>query len=464
MVCGKDNLNNITVKKEYDIAIIGGGPGGYETALYADKNGLSVCLIEENEIGGTCLNRGCIPTKTLYHFAKELTAATKLSNYIDKDDNNNYINNYKLNYQKVYERKEQVIIDLKTGINFLIDKSNIDFIKGHGKVINNNTIEVLSNDSNDIINAKNIIIATGSKPLTGIIEGDEYAITSNDLLNMKELPESLLIIGAGVIGIEMASIFSKFGVNVEVIEMCDTILPNIDKDISKRLASYLQKIGVKFHLKSTITKIIDKNTLEIKEKNETKLLKGQYILMSVGRRINIDNLFDENLNIDKSRKGIIVNDNFETNISNIYAIGDVNGKNMLAHYATYSGKKVIDKIINKDNNTKFDLCPACVFTFPELGIVGEGEDSLKQKNIDYKVLKSMYRANGKALSMDETDGFVKCIISGDKLLGVSIIGEGASDIIHQALILLNKNISLSEFKDYIYAHPTLSEIFKSCFE
>ena len=450
--------------EKYDIAIIGGGPGGYETALYADKLNLKVCLIEENEIGGTCLNRGCIPTKTLYHFAKEINSFNKLSLYF-----NNNLEKLDVNYEMIYQKKEQVLADLKNGINFLIDKSNIDLIKGHGKIINNNTIHIINNkDINnkdiEIINANNIIIATGSSPLKGIIEGDSYAITSDELLNMQTLPKSLLIIGGGVIGIEMASIFAKFGVNVEVVEMCDTILPNIDKDVSKRLTSYLQKIGVKFHLKSTIDRIIDENTIEIKTKNETKILKSQYILMSVGRRININNLFDDNINIDINKKGIIVNDDFETNIPNIYAIGDVNGKLMLAHYASSSGKKVIDKIINKENFTNFALCPSCVFTFPEVAFIGKKEDDLKKDNIDYKTLKSMYRANGKALSMDETDGYIKCLIQGDKLLGVSIIGEGASDIIHQAAILMNNNVKISEFKDYIYAHPTLSEVFKACFE
>ncbi len=433
----------------YDIVIIGAGPGGYETALYAAKNGLKVALIEENEIGGTCLNCGCIPTKTYYAAAKHLFNISKMNSY-------GITSQVEFELSKLVKRKEEVVEELKKGILFLIDKSNIDFIKERGYILSPHKVLVNAEE----LEAQNIIIATGSKPLTGIIPGDEFALTSNDILNMTELPQSIAIIGGGVIGIEIASIFACFGTKVEVIEIQSNILPMFDDDVSKRLRVLLSKIGVKFHLKSTINKIIDKNTLEIKEKDNLNIMKTDCILMAIGRKPNIQDIFPEEL-ISVDKKGIITNEFFQTNISNIYAIGDCNGKMQLAHYATYSGYYVIDKILNKPSFTNFNLVPSCVFTFPELSKIGLTESEAQNQGLTYEVKKISYRSNGKALSMNEGEGFIKLIISDNVILGVTICGENSSDLIHELSILMNKNILLEEFNKMIFAHPTLSELLKN---
>lgn len=432
----------------FDITIIGAGPGGYETAIYAAQKGLKVALIEEHELGGTCLNCGCIPTKTYYAAAKHLANNKKMESY-------GITTQTSFELSKLYERKEMIVEELKKGISFLINKYDITLIKGRGYILSPNKVLV----NNQEIDTKNIILATGSNPLTGIITGDEYALSSNDILNMTKLPQSMVIIGGGVIGIEMASIFSYFGTKVEVIEMENTILPMFDVDVSKRLQVLLSKIGIKFHLKSIVNKIIDKNTIEIKEKENLNIIKSDCILMAVGRKANINNLFPSEL-IKINSKGIITNDGFQTNIPNIYAIGDCNGKVQLAHYATYSGYSVIDKIINKPSSTDFNLIPSCVFTFPELSQIGLTEKKVKEQGINYEVKKISYRSNGKALSMNEGEGFMKFILSDDKIIGATICGENASDLIHEISILMNKNITINDFKNMIFAHPTLSELLK----
>lgn len=439
--------------KHYDLVIIGGGPGGYETAIYAKEKGLNVCLIEKSELGGTCLNCGCIPTKTYYSCVKNLEGLNKMSTY-----GVNF--NYTLDYQKLYEKKNQIISDLKKGIENKLSKLNVDIIKGTGKIINENIVKV----NDELLEADYIIIATGSSPLTNIIENDNYAISSEDLLDLKQLPKSLTIIGGGVIGIEMASIFNKLGTKVEIVEMADTILPSLDSDISKRMQSFLSKQGIKIYTKAKVNKFINKNSIEINIKDEIVMLDAEYILMAIGRKANTDavlSLYEGFKPIDYTRRGFTVNSDFQTSISNIYAIGDCNGKNMLAHYATYSGYHVINKILNITSN--INSIPACIFTFPEISTCGKTERECKDNNINYEVRKVMYGQSGKALAMNETEGFVKAIISDGRLIGATMIGECATEIIHEASIIIDKAISQNEVRQMVFAHPTLSEIFKSLF-
>ena len=439
------------MNKHYDIVIIGAGPGGYETALYAKENGLSVALIEEKKLGGTCLNCGCIPTKTYYTACKYIHDIKKMNSF-------GFETNYSFDFSKMREKKDNIVLELSKGIEFLLNSAHIDLYSGRGIITDNtNTITTIKvND--DILSCNNCIIATGSEPVKDIIINGNKAITSEELLSLNELPKSLTIIGGGVIGIEMATIFANFGTKVEVVEMMDTILPTLDSDISKRIQLSLSKIGIKFHVKSIVKEIIDKNSILIIEKEKEQIITSDYILLSVGRKARVD-VF-ENVNIETCKRGFVTNDYFETSIPHIYAIGDCNGKNMLAHYATYSGYKVINKILNKNDNINLSLTPSAVFTLPEIALIGLTEKEAKEKNISYTVKKLSFRQNGKALSMDEKDGFIKTLISDDEIIGMCICGPAAPDLIHEISILLNKNIKISEFKEYVFAHPTLSEILK----
>ena len=433
--------------KEYDVIIIGAGPGGYETALYAKEQGLSVLLIEKDKLGGTCLNRGCIPTKTYNAIAKEINDLKKASDVgIDASFN--------FDFSKAKLRKDKVVEELVNGINFLIKKSGIELINGYAKLVDKNTVKL----EDETYFGKNIIIATGSSNLNTIIKGSEKALDSTSLLDLETLPNSLAIIGGGVIGVEMASIFKSFGVNVTIFEGLDSILANIDKELSRRISSYLTRAGIKINTK-TLVEEIKEASIVYQKNGETLEESFDKILLAIGRCPNIKDIGLDEVGIEYTKKGIITDDNFKTNIDNIYAIGDCNGKIMLAHYASYSGISVIDHILG--NNVKQYPCPSAIFSIPEIASVGLTEDYLKTKGIEYKVNKVMYRSNGKALALNETEGFIKTLIVDDKLVGCHIIGYDASTLIHEAMLLMNCDVNCSAAKKFIFAHPTLSELFKN---
>lgn len=432
--------------EKFDVIIIGGGPGGYETALYAKENGLSTLLIEKDKLGGTCLNRGCIPTKTYNAIAKVINEMKKV--------NGTFVNvNYDFDFSKAKEKKDNVVSELQNGIKFLLEKNGVGIKNGFGYLVDNNHVKV----DDELFEGSNIIIATGSSNLTGIIPGEEYAIDSTDLLDIDSVPNSLAIIGGGVVGVEMATVFNTFGTKVTIFEGMNSILPNIDKEISRRLQSFLTRSGITVYTNAKVLSI-NNNGLSFDNKGNTTEAQFDKVLLSIGRRANINNIGLENCNIEVSRKGIVTNEYFETNVKGIYAIGDCNGKVMLAHYASFSGKVVIDHILGKDINNY--LVPSAIFTFPEVATVGKTEDELKESGIEYSVKKVMYRANGKALAMGEVDGFIKTLVLDDKIVGCHIIGYDASTLIHEAVLLINSNTSVNEAKKYIYAHPTLSELFK----
>lgn len=438
----------------YDIIILGAGPGGYELALEASKKGLSTALIEANEIGGTCLNYGCIPTKTYYQNAKFI-------NELNKSEQLGMKVQYSFAFNEIFHRKEKVVSSLKEGIRFLLAKAKVDVIQGFGRFIDKNKVTV--NDK--IYEAKVIVIATGSSSIQLRLPGfdSKNVLCSKQLLSLEELPKRLVIIGGGVIGVEMATIFHHFGCDVEVIEMCDQILPTVDQEIAKRLQGYLKQQGIKLHTKSRVREIMDDQTVQVKllSKDQEQIILCDKVLLSVGRKPNLVDLGLEDVGIEYSNKGIFVNENFQTNIANIYAIGDVTGKTMLAHMATYSGYRVLNHILQEQDDIDFNLVPSCVFTFPEVASIGMTEEEAKEKQLELTIGKAFYRANGKAVSMNETDGFVKIIVHDEKIIGVHIIGQDASVMIHEALPLMNEKIKLSKACDYIHAHPTLSEVFAS---
>jgi dihydrolipoamide dehydrogenase len=417
-----------------DIIIIGAGPGGYETAIKAAKSGFKVTIINDGPLGGVCLNAGCIPTKTFCHYAGKEEFAT------------------------VVERKEQVVNQLRNGVAFLLKNPNITIVEGKASLKDANTVVVGDFE----YQAKNIIIATGSSPASLPIPGadSEMVLTSTDVLNLKELPESICVIGGGVIGLEMACYLRKFGIEVTVLEYAPNILPNFDEDISKRLKQMLIRQGIRIETSAQVTAIDDEGVVSFEKKDQKYEVACDKVLMAVGRKPNTEGLNLEALGINYDKKGIKVNENMLTSVPSIYAIGDANGQMMLAHVASFQGYRALNHIKGKTDQIRFDLIPSAVFTTPEVASVGLTETQCDDKELDYRTIKVPYSSVGKAVAMGETDGFCKLIIDNENntILGCHIMGSHASDLIQEVVTMMNLGVTLDRAKDIIHAHPTLSEI------
>lgn len=444
-----------------DLLIIGSGPGGYRTASYAAKNGLHVTIIEKDQLGGTCLNAGCIPTKCLAHDAEVRIAALSSFDTLPS-----------LDFVKVMERKNGVLSQLREGINTLLNQPNINLIKGEAHFVSDHIVEV----GDRKIEAKNIIIATGSQAkLPPFINREDYlnsptlkrsVVTSTELLSIDELPKRLIIIGAGVIGMEFASAFAAFGCQVVVVEYMKECLPMIDSDIAKRLRKMLEKRGVTFYMQSAVEKVIppteedNVDTIVVFNKKEKEIkLEADLVLIATGRQPNVMDIGLDSTNIEYSLKGIPVDKNMETNIKGVYAIGDVNARQMLAHAATFQGFRAVNHILSKQDNICLEIMPSAIFTYPEAACVGKTEEQCKESGINYTIRKGFYRSNGKALSMNETEGMIKILIGEDGLiLGGHAYGSHSADLIQVLSALMNRDTTLDEICDIIHIHPTLSEI------
>ena len=425
------------------LLIIGGGPGGYETAVEAAKRGMEVTLISEGPLGGTCLNEGCIPTKTFCHYAELIEQNIKAG--LD----------CKPAFAAATERKQAVVEQLRGGIDMLL--KGVQVVQGRAQFKDAKT--VVCNGLEYC--ADKIIIATGSVSASLPVPGGDSCITSKEILELTEVPESLCVIGGGVIGLEFASIFRSFGSEVTVLEFCPGILPRFDSDLAKRLKQTLSKRGINIEVQAQVT-CIDGDTVTYIRKDKEYTIQASMILMAVGRRPNTDGLNLEAAGIDYTRKGITVNDRFETSVPGIYAVGDVTGGIMLAHAATYQGLHALNAICGLTDSINFDLVPAAVFTMPEVAMVGLTEEQCEEQEIEVRCLKSFYRANGKAVSMDETDGYCKIIVGTDgKILGANIMGAHASDLIHEITTAINLGATLEQLQCVIHAHPTLSEVLQS---
>lgn len=426
-----------------DLIIIGSGPGGYRTAEYAARKGLSVTIFEENEAGGTCLNCGCIPTKTLCHEAEvaDLLKGAGV-NVID--------------FPNIQARKEKVIAQLRSGVETLLGSNNISFVHGHATLQDAHTVAA----NGETYSAKNIIIATGSHAKMLPIEGidQENVMTSTELLNINEVPQRLCIVGAGVIGMEMASVFNSFGSEVTVIEFLKECLPMLDSDIAKRLRQTISKRGVNFFMQSGV-KRINGNTVFFERKGKEEQVEADMILIATGRGANVDGLGLENVGVTFSAKGIDVDDHMQTNIPGIYAIGDVNAKMMLAHAATFQGFRAVNHILGYEDQINLDIMPSAIFTKPEAASVGLSEDQCKEKGLSFICKKGFYRANGKALAMDDTDGMLKLMAAEDgKILGCHVFGAHAADIVQEVSVLMCKGATVQELAQMVHIHPTLGEI------
>lgn len=422
-----------------DIIIIGSGPGGYRTAGYALQQGKQVVIIEKAEAGGTCLNSGCIPTKCLAHDAE--------ANASD--------------FPAAAERKRNVMNQLRQGIEQLLAAPGITLVRGEATFKDARTVTVDGID----YEADDIIIATGSSSKMPPVEGidNPRVITSTEALNFQTLPAEIVIIGAGVIGMEFASILSRFGAKVSVIEYLKECLPVIDKDIAKRVRKQIEKLqGVTFYMDSAVKAINDNEVVFVSNKNgkETRLeCPGCPVLIATGRKPNIEGLNLEAAGVEYSPKGITVNDNMLTSVPHIYAIGDVTGRQMLAHAATFMGFRAVNAIVGKADKIRFDIMPSAIFTYPEAAAVGLTEDQCKQQGIECRALKGYYRANGKALAIDEPEGMVKLIAGADgRILGCTSYGAHSADIVQEVTAYMNCNATVADIAYSVHIHPTLSEI------
>ena len=425
------------------LLIIGGGPGGYETAVEAAKRGLEVTLITEGPLGGTCLNEGCIPTKTFCHYAGLIEQNLKAG--LD----------CKPSFAAAAERKQAVVEQLRGGIDILL--KNVQVISGKAQFKDSKTVVCNGQD----YSADKIIIATGSVSASLPIPGADQCLTSKEILDLKEVPESLCVIGGGVIGLEFASIFRSFGSEVTVLEYCPNILPRFDTDLAKRLKQSLSKRGINIEVQAQVTAIDGGKVTYIKKEKEFTV-QADKMLMAVGRRPNTEGLNLEAAGIDYTRKGITVNECFETSVPGIFAVGDVTGGIMLAHAATYQGLHALNCICGLQDSIRFDLIPAAVFTMPEVATIGLTEEQCKELELEVRCLKSFYRANGKAVSMDETDGYCKIITGQDgSILGAHLMGAHSSDLIHEIAAAINLGANLDKLQSVIHAHPTLSEVLQS---
>lgn len=426
-----------------ELIIIGSGPGGYRTAAYAASKGIHTTIFEDKEAGGTCLNCGCIPTKTLCH---EAEIADILKNKgIDSVD-----------FSAIMARKNAVIEQLRSGVETVLQGENISFVKAHATFKDEKTVVADGQE----YTADKFIIATGSHAKMLPIEGIDQSnvMTSSELLNITEVPKRLCIVGAGVIGMEMASVFNSLGSEVTVIEFLKECLPMVDSDIAKRLRQTIAKRGVTFFMQSGV-KRINGNTVFFERKGKEEQVEADTILIATGRGANVEGLGLENTDVNFSPKGIEVDGNMQTNIPHIYAIGDVNARMMLAHAATFQGLRAVNHMLGIEDEINLEIMPAAIFTKPEAACVGLSEDQCKEKGMSFVCKKGFYRANGKALAMDETDGLLK-LITDEKglILGCHVFGAHAADIVQEVSVLMCKQTHVHELAQMVHIHPTLSEI------
>jgi len=436
-----------------DLIIIGAGPGGYRAAEYAAKQGLKVTIFEDSEVGGTCLNVGCIPTKTYVHSAS---------------------------FAEARERMSQVVPQLRSGVEGILSHPNITLIRekasfeNHGDCPCDSSVAKIMGTvpvilaGEETYTAPNIIIATGSETKWLPIEGartDPRVVDSTGLLNLETLPKRLTIIGAGVIGMEFASVFNRFGSEVTVIEYLKECLPALDSDIAKRLRKQMEKEGITFHMQCAVKQVDGGQVSFENKKGQTESVEADVILMATGRKPRTQGLNLAALGITLTPQGAIpVDDNYRAG-DGIYAIGDVNGRQMLAHAAEMQAVRAVNQILGKHDNIDFSIMPAAIFTEPEAACVGPTEDQLKEQGIPYVCKKSFWRANGKALAMNESEGLLKLFVSPDDvILGCHAYGAHAADIVQEVSVLMCKHTTLSELSDMVHIHPTLSEILKSAAE
>lgn len=455
--------------EKYDIVVIGSGPGGYVAAIRSAQLGYKTAVVEKYDtLGGTCTNVGCIPTKALLDSSEHYFQA--VNNF---DAHGIKIDNINLNYGQFLKRKDSVVMQNTKGLNFLMDKNKITVLKGTASFMNNHEIKVTdSSETSAEIRADYFIIATGSKPasLPNIVIDKKRIITSTEALKFTDRPKDLIIIGGGVIGVEMASIFSRIGTRVTIVEYAEELIPSMDRELGKTLRKILKKEGVDVRLNKSVLRTevsTDKATVFYSDIDQNEVqLDADYVLMAVGRKPYTVGLGLENTDVQTDEKGRIkTNDILQTHVPHIYAIGDVVAGPMLAHKAEEEGVFVAEIIDGQKPHINYDRIPGVVYTWPEVASLGSTEEELIKNNVPYKTGKFPFSANAKARAAMEKDGFAK-VLTGVKygeILGVHIIGPRAADLIAQVVIATEFEVTDSELFKISYAHPTYSEVLKEAY-
>lgn len=445
---------------EKDVIILGGGPGGYNAAIRAAQLGAKAALVEMESLGGTCLNKGCIPTKALYRSA-QLIRDIKGSAAFGID-----IDGFSINIKKMLERKQDMVYRLTDGIRQLLKANGVEVINGRGRLIDRNTVEVACRDEKVMIKGAGILIATGSGPATLPIEGAGLpgVMTSDELLNLEKVPESIIIVGGGVIGIEFAGILNQMGSKVTVIEYMPGILTGFDGEISRRLAMFLKKTGIVLETGAKVTrfeKTGDRITVYYEGKNGTAAVEAEKVLVSTGRKPNVRNIGLEEIGVEFDDSGIRTGEAGATNLAGIFAAGDVTGGIMLAHVAAEEGKRAVEKLLGCSDPASIEPVPACVFSFPETASAGLTEEEAKSRGIQYNAGKFMFGANGKAMTLGEEEGFIKVLTAADseEIIGVHILGPHAGELIEEGVIAIRNRLTVNSIAATVHPHPSLSEAF-----
>ncbi|MCT8977682.1 dihydrolipoyl dehydrogenase [Clostridium sp. CX1] len=446
---------------ECDIAILGGGPGGYVAAIQGAKLGAKVVLIEKENLGGTCLNRGCIPTKTL------VRSAEVYENLLKAEDFGLYADNVSVNMRKVIARKDNVVDELRGGIGYILEKHGIRVIKAEGRLLDTKTLFAKEGNREITIKAKDIILATGSKAIKLPISGadSKNVITSDEALTMDTLPKKMIIIGGGIIGMEFAFIYSKFGVDVYVVEYFNSILANLDEDVIAEITAAARDNGIKLFTGSKVEEIIDgadnQSIVVFTKDGEKKYISADKVLMAVGRTPVFEGLDIEKLGIKslENKKGIAVNEKLQTTVENIYAIGDLTNIIQLAHIASHQGVVAVKNIMGKELSMDYTVVPSAIFTHPEIATVGISEKDAEKQGLEIEVGKFPFAANGKALTYGERAGFVKLIKekNTDIVLGGAVIGPHATDLIAEIALAVKNKLKIDQITETIHAHPTTAE-------
>lgn len=451
---------------QYDVVVIGSGPGGYVCAIRCAQLGLkTACVEKDNTLGGTCLNVGCIPSKALLHASEKFDAA---ENHLA--DFGVEVGKTKLNLKKMMEHKDKVVTANTQGISFLFKKNKIDHLIGWGSVAGADTVEIDGKDGKKTVKAKHIVIATGSEstPLPGIETDEKDIVTSTGALDFDKVPESLAVIGGGVIGLELGTVWQRLGAKVTVVEFMDRILPTMDGDLSKEMKKILTKQGMEFKLSTKVTGADTKKgkttlTLEPANGGDTEKLDVDKVLVAIGRRPFTEGLGLEKAGVKVDNRGRIeIDDHFKTSVKGIYAIGDVVRGAMLAHKAEDEGVVLAEIIAGQSGHINYDAIPGVVYTHPEVASVGKTEEQLKEDGVEYRVGKFPYMANGRARAMNETDGFVKILADKktDKVLGCHIVGAEAGTLIAEVALAMEFSASAEDIARTCHAHPTLNEVVK----
>ena len=444
----------------YDLIIIGGGPAGYVAAERAGHKGLNVLLLEKSKMGGVCLNEGCIPTKTLLYSAKTYENALHVDKYGVKAESVTF------DFGKIMARKNKVVRKLVAGVEAKMKMHHVTVLKGEAMIQrrSENGVEVTCNSETYV--GKNLLICTGSEafvpPIPGLAEAGDLILTNREILDLKEQPKSLVIIGGGVIGMEFASFYNSLGTKVTVVEMLPEILGGLDFEISAMMRDIYGKKGIEFNLNAKVVKV-EGNKVIFEKDGETQTIEGEKILVSVGRRAVTKGFGLENLNVELLKGGIKVDEKMRTNVPNVFAAGDVTGFSLLAHTASREGEVVVNNLTGRADRMRYNAIPGVVYTNPEVAGVGETEESAKAKGLDYKVAKLPMAYAGRFVAENEGGSGICKVLIGAKhgeVIGVHMLGNPCSEMIYGACMAIEQEMTVEELQEVVFPHPTVSEIFK----